>query len=102
MLRNTWLRTLRDARRALLWWSLGLVGMATLMIAVFPTVRDNPDLDDTITRLRAYEAASADVLYAPRLRELDDVRRVCEAVTRPVNVLAHSGLSMPEIVSAGG
>ena len=65
-------------------------------------VRDNPDLDDTITRLRAYEAAGADVLYAPRLRELDDVRRVCEAVTRPVNVLAHSGLSMREIVSAGG
>ena len=64
-------------------------------------VRDNPDLDDTITRLRAYEAAGADVLYAPRLRELDDVRRVCEAVTRPVNVLAQSGLSMREIVSAG-
>lgn len=46
------------------------------------------DLDDTIRRLQAYEAAGADVLYAPALPDLDAVRAVCGAVSRPVNVLA--------------
>jgi 2-methylisocitrate lyase-like PEP mutase family enzyme len=65
-------------------------------------VRGNPDLDDTVVRLRAYEEAGADVLYAPGLRDADEVRRVCEAVSRPVNVLAHRGLSMASIADAGG
>jgi 2-methylisocitrate lyase-like PEP mutase family enzyme len=65
-------------------------------------IRGNPDLDDTIARLRAYEEAGADVLYAPGLRDADEVRRVCDAVSRPVNVLAHRGLTMREIVDAGG
>jgi 2-methylisocitrate lyase-like PEP mutase family enzyme len=64
-------------------------------------IRGNPDLDDTIARLQAYERAGADVLYAPGLRNGDEVRAVCEAVSRPVNVLAHRGLSMREIVDAG-
>ena len=64
-------------------------------------VRGVDDLDDTIARLRAYEEAGADVLYAPGLRDADEVRRVCAAVSRPVNVLAHRGLSMSEIVDAG-
>jgi 2-methylisocitrate lyase-like PEP mutase family enzyme len=64
--------------------------------------RGNPDLDDTIARLRAYEEAGADVLYAPWLRTADEVRAVCSAVSRPVNVLAHRDLSMREIVDAGG
>jgi len=46
------------------------------------------DLDDTIRRLQAYEAAGADVLYAPLLPDADAIRRVCESVTKPVNVLA--------------
>ena len=46
------------------------------------------DLADTIARLQAYDAAGADVLYAPGLPDLDAVRAVCAAVTRPVNVLA--------------
>lgn len=46
-----------------------------------------PDLDDTIARLRAFEAAGADVLYAPGLPGLDAVRRVCASVGRPVNVV---------------
>jgi 2-methylisocitrate lyase-like PEP mutase family enzyme len=46
------------------------------------------DLDDTIERLREFEGAGADVLYAPGLRELDQVRAVCQAVGNPVNVLA--------------
>jgi 2-methylisocitrate lyase-like PEP mutase family enzyme len=65
-------------------------------------IRDNPDLEDTIARLRAYEEAGADVLYAPGLRSADEVRTVCSALTRPVNVLAHRGLSMASIVEAGG
>ena len=43
-------------------------------------IRGNPDLDDTIARLQAYEAAGADVLYAPGLRTPDEIRAVCEAV----------------------
>jgi 2-methylisocitrate lyase-like PEP mutase family enzyme len=65
-------------------------------------IRGNPDLGDTIARLQAYERAGADVLYAPGLRTADEVRAVCEAVGRPVNVLAHKGLSMREIAAAGG
>jgi 2-methylisocitrate lyase-like PEP mutase family enzyme len=65
-------------------------------------IRGNPDLSDTVTRLRAYEEAGADVLYAPGLRDASEVRAVCEAVTRPVNVLAHRGLTMGEIADAGG
>jgi 2-methylisocitrate lyase-like PEP mutase family enzyme len=65
-------------------------------------IRGNPDLADTVARLQAYEAAGADVLYAPGLRNADEVRAVCSSVSRPVNVLAHQGLSMREIVDAGG
>jgi 2-methylisocitrate lyase-like PEP mutase family enzyme len=65
-------------------------------------IRGNPDLDDTIARLQAYERAGADVLYAPGLRNGEEVRAVCEAVSKPVNVLAHPGLSMSEITEAGG
>ena len=65
-------------------------------------IRGNPDLNDTIARLQAYERAGADVLYAPGLRSGDEIRAVCDAVSKPVNVLAHRGLSMSEIVEAGG
>ena len=64
-------------------------------------VRDNPDLHDAIARLQAYEAAGADVLYAPRLGSLDNIRAVCEAVSKPVNVLAEPGISMADMVEAG-
>ena len=65
-------------------------------------IRGNPDLDDTIARLQAYERAGADVLYAPGLRNGDEIRAVCSAVGKPVNVLAHKGLTIGEIVDAGG
>jgi 2-methylisocitrate lyase-like PEP mutase family enzyme len=65
-------------------------------------IRGNPDLDDTIARLQAYERAGADVLYAPGLRNGDQIRAVANAVSRPLNVLAHPRLSMDEIVAAGG
>jgi 2-methylisocitrate lyase-like PEP mutase family enzyme len=64
-------------------------------------IRGNPDLDDTIARLQAYEAAGADVLYAPGLRTTDEIRALCNAVSKPVNVLARPDLTVAEIVEAG-
>jgi 2-methylisocitrate lyase-like PEP mutase family enzyme len=64
-------------------------------------LRGNPNLDDTIERLQAFEQAGADVLYAPFLRSADEIRAVCEAVTKPVNVLALPELSLSEILDAG-
>src|SRR5437763_12686365 len=51
-------------------------------------LRGRQDLDDTIRRLQAFEAAGADVLYAPGLTTLDEVRLVTGALRKPVNVLA--------------
>ncbi|MEV7727415.1 isocitrate lyase/phosphoenolpyruvate mutase family protein [Streptomyces sp. NPDC087917] len=53
-----------------------------------------PDLEDTLRRLRAYEAAGADVLYAPALPDAEAVRAVCAAVERPVNVLMGGALKL--------
>jgi len=64
-------------------------------------IRGNPDLEDTISRLRAFEQAGADVLYAPGLRSVEEIQAVCEAVSKPVNVLALPGLSLRQIVDAG-
>ena len=64
-------------------------------------IRGNPDLDDTIARLQAYERAGADVLFAPGLRSADEIRAVCEATSKPVNVLARAGLAAAEIAAAG-
>jgi 2-methylisocitrate lyase-like PEP mutase family enzyme len=64
-------------------------------------IRGNPDLQDTVERLQAFEQAGADVLYAPGLRTGEEIRAVCDAVSRPVNVLALPGLSLGEIVDAG-
>ncbi len=50
-----------------------------------------PDLDDTIRRLKAFEEAGADVLYAPGLPNLDAIRAVCEAMDKPVNVVMGRG-----------
>ena len=50
-------------------------------------LRGRDDLDDTIARLAAYERAGADVLFAPGLPDLDAVRAVCAAVTKPVNFM---------------
>jgi 2-methylisocitrate lyase-like PEP mutase family enzyme len=61
-----------------------------------------PDLADTIARLQAYQEAGADVLYAPGLRRLEDIREVVAAVDRPVNVLAVPGApSVSELAAAG-
>lgn len=59
------------------------------------------DLGDTISRLNAYAEAGADVLYAPGLRSHEEVRTVCDAVSKPVNVLAYPGLTAEGIFAAG-
>lgn len=50
-------------------------------------LRGHRDVDETIARLKAYEAAGADVLFAPGLQTLDEVRAVCRALSRPVNYM---------------
>jgi 2-methylisocitrate lyase-like PEP mutase family enzyme len=64
-------------------------------------IRGNPDLDDTIARLQAFERVGADVLYAPGLATAEEIRAVCEAVSKPVNVLARANLTFEEMVTAG-
>ena len=46
-----------------------------------------PDLDDTIRRLQAYEAAGADVLFAPGLPSLEAIRTVVASISKPLNVV---------------
>jgi 2-methylisocitrate lyase-like PEP mutase family enzyme len=63
-----------------------------------------PDLDDTIRRLQAYEASGADALYAPGLTTLEQIRAVCSAVRKPVNVvmgLTGGSFSVAELADAG-
>ncbi len=62
-----------------------------------------PDLKDTIDRLRAYQDAGADVLYAPGLTAKEDIAAVVRSVDRPVNVLAmrNLGLSLQELTALG-
>jgi 2-methylisocitrate lyase-like PEP mutase family enzyme len=64
-------------------------------------IRGNPDLADTIARLRAYEEAGADVLYAPGLESVEEIAAVVAAVGKPVNVLARPTLSVGKIAAAG-
>jgi 2-methylisocitrate lyase-like PEP mutase family enzyme len=65
-------------------------------------VRGRPDLPDTIRRLQAYQEAGADVLFAPGLSDLEDIRQVVASVDRPVNVLARPGApTVPELAAAG-
>src|SRR5580700_8085498 len=65
-------------------------------------IRGRDDLDDTIGRLQAYEEAGADVLFAPGLRSIEDIRRVVSSVGSPLNVLV--GADSPpvaELAEAG-
>jgi 2-methylisocitrate lyase-like PEP mutase family enzyme len=61
------------------------------------------DLDDTVRRLQAFESAGADVLYAPGLTTLDEVRTVTSALGKPVNVLAPmlKGVTVAQLADAG-
>ena len=67
-------------------------------------IRGNPNLDDTIKRLVAYEEAGADVLFAPGLPDLAAVRAVCSAVSKPVNFAVggkDKSFNVAELVDAG-
>jgi 2-methylisocitrate lyase-like PEP mutase family enzyme len=67
-------------------------------------LRGNPDLQDTVRRLQAYERAGADVLFAPGLPDLPAVRTVCAAVSKPVNFMVGmrgKSFSVAELAAAG-
>lgn len=67
-------------------------------------IRGNPDLDDTIARLKAYEAAGADVLMAPGLPDIDAVKAVCDALSKPFNFMVGipgKSFSVAELSGAG-
>ena len=62
------------------------------------------DLDDTIRRLQAYEAAGADVLFAPALPDLAAIRMVCQSLSKPVNFMVAirgKSFSVAELAAAG-
>ncbi len=67
-------------------------------------LRGNPDLDDTIRRLQAFEKAGADVLFAPALPDLAGVKAVCSALSKPVNFMVGirgKSFSVAELERAG-
>lgn len=67
-------------------------------------LKGNPDLADTIRRLRAYEAAGADVLMAPGLPDLESVRAVCAALKKPFNFMGGikgKSFTVAELQAAG-
>ena len=65
-------------------------------------LRGRPDLADTIARLQSFQEAGADVLYAPALSKLKDIKQVVSAVDLPVNVLiVPGGPTIGELAAAG-
>src|SRR4029077_17608803 len=63
-----------------------------------------PSLDDTISRLQAFEKAGADVLFAPGLPELAAVHAICVAVSTPINFMVGirgKSFSVGELAAAG-
>ncbi len=65
-------------------------------------LHEHPDLGDTIARLHAYQEAGADVLYAPALTSLEEIRAVLSSIDRPLNVLALPGVpTIAELAAAG-
>jgi len=67
-------------------------------------LRGNSNLDDTIKRLQAFEKAGADVLFAPGLPDLEAVRTVCAAVSKPFNFMVGikgKSFTVAELTAAG-
>jgi 2-methylisocitrate lyase-like PEP mutase family enzyme len=67
-------------------------------------LRGNPDLDDTIKRLQAFEKAGADVLFSPGLPDLAAVKKVCGALKKPFNFMVGirgKSFSLAELEAAG-
>jgi 2-methylisocitrate lyase-like PEP mutase family enzyme len=63
-------------------------------------LRGEPDLGATIARLQAYAEAGADVLYAPGMTDLSEIRTLVAEVPRPVNVLLLGDLTIPALADA--
>lgn len=64
----------------------------------------NPNLDETIKRLQAFERAGADVLFAPGIPDLHAVRAICTALAKPVNFMVGikgKSFSVAELAGAG-
>ncbi len=64
----------------------------------------NPKLDETIKRLQAFEKAGADVLFAPGLPDIESVRKVCSATSKPFNFMVGikgKSFSVRELEAAG-
>jgi len=64
----------------------------------------NPSLDETIKRLQAFERAGADVLFAPGIPNINAVRVVCSALSKPVNFMVGikgRSFSVSELGAAG-
>jgi len=62
------------------------------------------DLDPIIKRLQAFEAAGADVLYAPGLKTLDQIRTVTAEISKPFNMVmgvADPDITLTELAAAG-
>jgi 2-methylisocitrate lyase-like PEP mutase family enzyme len=62
------------------------------------------DLNDTIRRLQAFEAAGADVLYSPGVRNIDTIRKVVAALNKPFNLVmgfADPTLTVDQLSAAG-
>jgi beta-exotoxin I transport system permease protein len=67
MLRSVLRKTLRDGRRAFVWWTAGIAGLVALVLAVFPTVRDNDELNTLVQEypeaLKGFVAFGGEVDY---------------------------------------
>ncbi len=67
-------------------------------------LRGKPDLDDVIKRLQAFEKAGADVLMSPGLPDLESVRKVCSALSKPFNFMVGikgKSFTVAELAAAG-
>ena len=75
----------------------------TLTARAEQQLRGNDDIEETVKRLQAYAAAGADVLYAPALKTLDEVRKVSASIDKPLNVLGtpFADHSVEELGDAG-
>ena len=75
MLRNAFAKTLRDLRRALGWWALGTIALCAFIVAVYPSVRDNPELnrmvEDYPDALKAFFGLGQGVDYTSAVGYLD-------------------------------
>jgi 2-methylisocitrate lyase-like PEP mutase family enzyme len=63
---------------------------------------DDPDIEETVARVRAYRDAGADGVFVPGLAAPEDIRQVVAATDAPLNVLFHPGrLSVPSLAELG-